>query len=119
MSKQEETLQKTSELKFYVTLDDKNLPVGLHWEADDHPIKGKKNCKSILIGIWDGEAKNALRIDLWTNEMEVNEMNHFFFQMFLTMADTYNRATGNAELSRQIQDFARDFAKQLQLMPKK
>ena len=61
--------------------------------------------------LWDGTEKTALRIDLWTKKMMVDEMNDFFFQTLMTMADTYTRATRNEALSEEMKAFARDFKK--------
>ena len=36
--------------------------------------------------------------DLWTKEMMVDEMGDFFYQTLMTMADTFDRATHNAQL---------------------
>jgi len=52
-----------------------------------------------------------LRIDLWTKDMMVDEMADFFYQTFMGMADSYNRATHNAELVNDMKTFAKDFYK--------
>ena len=117
MSKSEEKISKVSEITFEISLDEQNIPVGLHWEAEDSAFNQKKACKALLIALWDGQTKNTLRIDLWTKEMEVNEMNHFFFQTLVTMAETYQRATGNADGSKKMAEFAQEFAKDLKLFP--
>ena len=41
--------------------------------------------------------------------MMVDEMADFFYQTFMTMADTYNRATHNEEMVTDIKNFARTF----------
>ncbi len=50
-----------------------------------------------------------MRIDLWTKEMMVDEMADFFYQTLITMADTYQRATQNEEMVKELKDFAKDF----------
>ena len=42
--------------------------------------------------VWDPNAKETLRIDLWTKDMPLNEMKQFFHQTLLTMSDTFLRA---------------------------
>ena len=64
----------------------------------------------MILALWDGEARNSLRIDLWTKEMSVDDMNDFFFQTLLSMAETYQRATNNRELMAEIKLFAQSFA---------
>ncbi|MGI8637316.1 MAG: hypothetical protein ACR2KZ_18130 [Segetibacter sp.] len=39
----------------------------------------------------------------------VDEMADFFYQTFMTMADTYNRATQQPELAEEIKSFAKNF----------
>jgi hypothetical protein len=38
-------------------------------------------------------------------------MGDFFYQTFMTMGDTYMRATKHSELANQIKDFAKQFYK--------
>ncbi len=71
-----------------------------------------QKAKAVLLGLWDGEEKSALRIDLWTTKMMVDEMNDFFYQTFFGMADTYARATGNKDIAETMKDFAKSFHKQ-------
>ena len=46
--------------------------------------------------------------------MMVDEMADFFYQTFMSMADTYQRATRNAEISQDIKQFAHGFYKKFQ-----
>lgn len=102
-----------SRINIEVALDDDKMPEAIEWNAPDGGIEGLQKAKAILFGVWDGEEKSALRIDLWTKKMMVDEMNDFFFQTFFGMADTFTRATNNAELSKEIKDFAKKFHKQV------
>lgn len=82
----------------------------IRWQADDAPEPGEQRAKAMVLALWDADARNAMRIDLWTQDMTVEDMNDFFFQTLLTMADTYKSATGDAALGGDIKLFARDFA---------
>lgn len=64
----------------------------------------------MILALWDEKKRNALRIDLWVKEMTIDDMNDFFFQTLLSMADTYGRATSDPSLASEITLFARDFA---------
>ncbi|HED06540.1 MAG TPA: gliding motility protein GldC [Ignavibacteria bacterium] len=103
--------EKISEIKFTIKLDDKDLPKKIKWNASDSNFKGEKECKSMQISIWDKEEKITMGIDLWTNEMTVDEMNIHFYQIFQKMSDTYLRSTSNNDISKMIKKFADDFAK--------
>jgi len=102
--------QKLSEINLKVYLDDENVPDTIEWQATDAPEPGMQEAKAMMISLWDGDARNALRIDLWTKDMSIDDMNDFFFQVLLTMADTYKRATNNKEIMADMKQFAREFA---------
>jgi gliding motility-associated protein GldC len=100
-----------STINIQVELAEDKMPESIHWTAPDGGVPDWQKAKAILLGLWDGEEKSALRIDLWTSKMMVDEMNDFFFQTFLGMADTYQRATKNEELANEMKQFAKGFIK--------
>jgi len=106
-------ITKTSNINFQVNLDKDNLPVSIQWQADDADVEGKQEAKSVILALWDGAQQNALRIDLWTKEMNVEEMNLFLFQTIATLADTFERATENSEVAEMVRDFAHNLGHKL------
>ena len=100
-----------SQINIQIDLDEDKMPEHIQWNAPDGGVDGLQEAKGILLGLWDGQEKSALRIDLWTKKMMVDEMNDFFFQTLMGMADTYNRATKNGELAQELKKFAQDFHK--------
>jgi len=101
-----------------VSLDKEQLPEQIEWSASDSPSENKQACKAFMLSLWDGEQKNTFRMDLWTNKMQVDEMNFFFYQSLITMADTFKRATNNMEGAEKIRNFANDFAEELKILTK-
>ena len=101
-----------NEIKFSISLDEKNIPQTIFWEATgtEGPDE-KKQCKSIMLSIWDPEEKNTLRIDLWTKDMGMDEMHAQFFQTLVTMAESFQKATGNDEILKDMQEFCDNFSK--------
>jgi gliding motility-associated protein GldC len=79
---------KSSQIRFNVMLDKENLPVQIQWDADDADVDGLQESKAVILSLWDGLQQNALRIDLWTKDMNVEEMNLFMFQTLSTLGDT-------------------------------
>ena len=67
----------------------------------------------MILSLWDGLQQNALRIDLWTKEMNVEEMNLFLFQTIATLADTFERSTDNSEVAEEIREFAHQLGHKL------
>lgn len=101
----------TSQINIQIELAEDKMPETIQWTAPDGGVPDWQHAKAVLLGLWDGNEKSALRIDLWTSKMMVDEMNDFFYQTFFGMADTYLRATRNAELSAEMKEFAKTFLK--------
>lgn len=100
-----------SNINIQVELAEDKMPENIEWKAPDGGVPEWQKAKAILMGLWDGEEKSALRIDLWTSKMMVDEMNDFYFQTLFGMADTYARATRNTELAEEMKTFAKTFLK--------
>jgi gliding motility-associated protein GldC len=92
-----------------VHLDENKVPEHIMWNASASTADAQQKAKAMMLAFWDGAEKNALRIDLWSKEMMVDEMADFYYQTFITMADSFARATGQHQLSEELKTFARDF----------
>ena len=46
-------MPKKSEINFTVELDEKNLPQKIEWDATDSNFDGRKECKAMMLSIWD------------------------------------------------------------------
>ena len=100
-----------SQINFQVELDEEKIPKDISWEATDRGMNGLKPCNAVMMSIWDPKDNTTLRIDLWTKDMLVDDMKRFFYENFVTMADTYTRATNDTENAGKIKKFAEDFLK--------
>ena len=98
-----------STISIDVMLDNNKIPEQILWEASDSSAEMKQKAKAFCLAFWDGQDKTALRIDLWTKDMMVDEMGDFFYQMMMTMADTLNRATKQEALCAEMKTFAQEF----------
>lgn len=92
-----------------VTLDNNRVPHSIAWYATDTTAGQAQQAKAMMLAFWDGADKTALRIDLWTKEMMIDEMADFFYQTLMTMADTYGRATQQPEAVEAMKKFAIEF----------
>ena len=93
-----------------VHLDENKVPEQIYWNsAATQTDEDKQKAKAFILSLWDGAEKTALRIDIWTKDMMVDEMADFFYQTMVTMADTYNRATHDEEMVKEMKDFAKHF----------
>jgi len=100
---------KKSTITIDVALDDKNVPEQITWSATASTADIPRPAKALMLSFWDGGDKSALRMDLWTKEMMVDEMADFYYQTMMTMADSFERATHQQELVHDIKNFAKDF----------
>ncbi len=110
LSSQAQTFEMNkSTITIEVVTDDNKIPEQILWNATDTSVNNQQKAKAMMISFWDGAEKAALRIDLWTSEMMVDEMADFFYQTMMTMADTYGRATKYTEQVEEMKTFARNF----------
>ena len=98
-----------STIKIDVLLDPNRVCEQISWSASDSTADMAQKANAMSVAFWDGEDKTALRIDLWTKDMMMDEMADFYYQMFITMADTFKRATHQDELAGDMKKFAKDF----------
>ena len=92
-----------------VHLDEDKVPEQINWTATDSTADMMQQAKAMMLAFWDGADKSALRIDLWTKTMMVDEMADFYYQTMMGMADAFERATHNQELVKEMKDFAKEF----------
>ncbi|UEG50501.1 gliding motility protein GldC [Ferruginibacter lapsinanis] len=92
-----------------VHLDSNKVPELISWNATSSTADVPQKAKAMCLAMWDGADKTALRIDLWTKDMMMDEMADFYYQMMMTMADTFKRATQQQELTDDMKKFAKEF----------
>jgi gliding motility-associated protein GldC len=92
-----------------VLLDPQKIPAEINWNASQSNSEDKQKAKAMMVAFWDGQEKAAMRIDLWTKEMMVDEMADFYYQNLMGLADTFERATHQQELVEDMKKFAKNF----------
>lgn len=103
-----------SSITIDVELDSERVPSNIRWQATESTANEPQNAKAMMLSFWDAADKSALRIDLWTQKMMVDEMADFYYQTFMTMADTYERATKQTALVNDMRAFAKEFYRKFQ-----
>ena len=100
---------RKTQITIDIELDDNQVPERMTWNAEDGGIE-KEDTKATMISVWDDKRKEALRIDLWTKEMPVDQMKMFLHQILISMASTYERATGEEDVAQWMDQMAVEFA---------
>jgi gliding motility-associated protein GldC len=106
--------EKNSELTFEIGMDENNVPEKIVWKASDSEDRGA--CDAAFLTIWDTNEKNTLRIDLWTKDMQVDDMKIFVHQMLLSLSDTYQRATNDEQNAKEIKQFALELGEKMDIL---
>ncbi len=103
-----------SKVIFEIGLDENRIPEKMSWSADDAGIKDEP-AEALMISVWNDDKKETLRMDLWTKEMKLKEMQVFFYQTLKSMADVYRRATNDDKMADTMLDFVDYFHEKLEL----
>ena len=104
---------KQSKIELQIALNEDKHPEQIFWSSTDHANGAvKQECKAFLLSLFDKEHKDTFKIDLWTTEMQVVEMDRFMFQTLRALADTYFRSTANQNLANDMRLFVDYFGKQ-------
>ena len=108
---------KSSDITLRVGLNAEQVPVRIEWGASDRNGGALEECKAIAIALFDKEHRDTLRIDLWTKEMQVLEMDRFVYQTLRSLSQTYLKATQNKELAEEMAKFAHFFGQKTEIIP--
>jgi gliding motility-associated protein GldC len=106
-------MSRKAEIKVTISLDGDNMPTSIEWQASDASNDGPAPVQSVMLSLWDSDSKTTAAIDLWVKDITVDDMNLHFFQLFHKMADTYLRATKNADVAQRIHEFGDGFAESI------
>lgn len=109
---------KKSVISIEVNLDENNVPDKIEWTAasPDGPVR--RESKAMLLSFFDKETLETFKIDLWTNDMQIAEMDRLMFHSLKALAEAYFSATRNEELSNHMRSFVQHFGEFTGIIPK-
>ena len=108
-------MSKTSNIQIDIELDANKVAENISWEASE--TGEKRDAKAMILGFWDKQERNTMRIDLWTKEMTVEEMKFFVHQTLLTLSDSYEKSTGDNRMAATMHDFCEYYAEKMNIGP--
>lgn len=109
---------KSSDITIRVGLNSEQVPVKIEWGASDRNNGVLEECKVLAVALFDKDHRDTLRIDLWTKEMQVLEMDRFMYQILRSLSQTYLRATQNKDLAEEMAKFAHYFGEKTEIVSK-
>ena len=105
---------KKSKITFEIKLDANRVPEEIKWSAPDGGVKNEDS-KAVFLAVWNQNSQETLKIDLWTKDMPIDQMNVFFHQTLVSMNETFRRATQNEKMSDSFKQFCDYFSDKLDL----
>lgn len=106
------------DLTFSISTDENNVPEKLSWKQNGDIQSPESDTKAVMVSFWSPKEQATYGIDLWTKDMPVLDMQIMYHQVFLKMADTFERATFNKETADLVRNFAKTFGDSLNLFEK-
>ena len=106
--------EKKTQIIIDVDLDENKVPEQISWSAKDGGISNFQS-KAILLSFWDSKKQETLKMDLWVKDMPIDQMKLFFHQTFLSMSESFYRATNDEKMTAAIRDFCDYYAEALKL----
>jgi gliding motility-associated protein GldC len=104
---------KKSEIYFSIALDEQQVPEAISWRATDAGDT-IQFAKAINVSIWDRDQEGTMKLDLWTKDMPVDEMKHFFVDIIGSMSQTVLTATNDQVMADKMKAFCQDLMKHIE-----
>ena len=108
---------KKEKLTIDVTMDENLIPESIKWKSSQENNK-VENASAALIYFWNSSKNETFNLDLWTKDMSIEEMNKMIFQTLMTLANTYEKATSEDQLSNAMRDFSQFFGERTEILQK-
>ena len=105
-------MSTTSRITIDITTDENQVPVAMEWTAEDGGVMNQP-ASAMALSMWNAKEYAAMRMDLWTKDMSVEEMRSFVVQTMMTLADTYERSTSDEDHAKAIRGFTEELAKRI------
>ena len=103
-----------SQINIKVRLDEERMPVDMELSGTD--FDAPQVVKAMLLSVFDLDRRETLKVDLWTKDMQVIEMDRFMFQTLRGLADTYQRSTNNSALANDMRKFVDYFGQKTEIL---
>jgi len=104
---------KKSEIYFSIALDDQQVPEAISWRATDAG-DAIQFAKAINVSIWDRNQEGTMKLDLWTKDMPVDEMKHFYIDIIGSMSQTIRTATNDEVMAGKMKQLCEELMKHLE-----
>lgn len=97
-------------INFQLIFDEHKIPAKIEWLASND-VPETIELKSLFVAGWEKETKSTATFSIWTKEMRIDEMQQLFIQSLLTMANSFENATGDKKIVEQMKEFVSNLGK--------
>lgn len=97
-------MQRKTTITLDVVLDENQTPEQMKWSAPDGGVD-QQEMDAFFFSSWDKKQQESARIDLWTKEMPVDQMQVFVHQTLVGIRASYLKATDDAQMAEAMQQF--------------
>jgi len=98
-----------------VNLGSDFVPESIEWRADSNQEHWGP-AKAFLLSIFEANSQDTLKLDLWTKDFQMNEMDRFMYYTLKSLCESYLKATNNVDLANDFQSFIEHFGVQTELL---
>lgn len=91
-------------IEFEIEFTDQQIPEKITWLANED-MQEEVLLKSLFIAGWEEKTKSTATFNIWTNDMRVDEMQYLFIQSLMTLANGFERATGDKTIMNKMKAF--------------
>ena len=109
---------KKNTITIEVELDNDQMPENIVWKAEGSGADKPAVSKAMFLSFFDRDFKDTYRLDLWTKDMQVPEMDMFVYHTINGLADVYFKATNNNKCASAIKQLAAFLAEENNLIEK-
>lgn len=97
-------MSNSNNINIEVTLDEQKVPEQIKWSANQSQEPQKTD--AFFLSLFDPVQRDTLRIDLWTKDMSIPNMEIFMHNTLKSMGRSFAKAVGDAEVIAKFDQFA-------------
>lgn len=105
-----------SEIKIEIELDESKQPEKITWQAEGADGTQIRESKAMLLSFFDKESLETFKIDLWTKDLQIAEMDRLMFNTLKALAETYYRSTKNESLANDMHSLVQHFGRETKII---
>ncbi len=109
-------MNKSTEVILKVNLDHDNIPEEIFWKTTGNPDEDWVKAKAFLLSIFEEKTMDTLKLDIWTKDFQMNEMDRLMYNTLKALCETYAKATNNNDMANHFMSFVTYFGEKTEII---